>query len=247
MNVRRVCLLTRHALSEAAHLRLAWMLVLAALALVAGASVLREFNFGQEEARFFQDLTQGTLMLFGTAQAILLTVTLVLGGLERGLPGLLFTRGVRRAEWLVACLLATWVSLAWLSLAVHVVLGLLLAGHGHPVALAELFRAGGAGLLRLGLVACFALAMCTVTRSPLLATTLSLALTFAAQLAPVIAWAGSHGRPAARPIWIGLERLLPNFATIEPGPGFAWSFVYATGYAVLYTALACLVFARREL
>jgi len=247
MSARRVWLLAQLALGEAVHLRLAWVLACAALALVAGISVLREFNFGLEEARFFEDVTEGTLMLFGTAQAILLVVTLVHGGLERGRAGLLFTRGVRRPEWLVACLVAVWVSLAWLALAAHVLLGLLLAWHGHAVSVAGLAVTGGLAMLRLGLVACFALAMCAVSRSPLLAMTLALALTVTAQLAPVIAWAASHGRPAARVAWSVLDWMLPNFAALEAGPGVGGALAYAADYAALYVALACLVFSRREL
>jgi ABC-type transport system involved in multi-copper enzyme maturation permease subunit len=240
-------LLALHALREAAHLKLAWVLTLAALALVTGVSALREFNFGIEEARFFADLTRGTLLLFGTAQAILLTVAIVHGGLEKGVPGLLFTRGVRRWEWMVASLGAVWVSLGWLALGAYLLLGFLLASHGHAISPGALSLECGHAVLRLGLVACFALATCAVCRSPLLAASLALALTLTAQLAPIIGLAESQGRPAVRLAWGVLARILPDFAALEAPSGAATSVLYAAGYAALYTTAACLVFSRREL
>jgi ABC-type transport system involved in multi-copper enzyme maturation permease subunit len=246
MSGRRIWLLGLQALREAVHLRLAWLLVLAALVFGAGVSALADFNFGLEEARFFGDLTEGILMFFGTAQAILLAVTLVQGGLQRGAPGLLFTRGVRRSEWLVACLLAVWVTLAWLTLAAYAILALVLIWHGGAPTV-TLAAACFSATVRLGLVACFALATSALSRSPLLATTLALALTVAAHLAPIISWAATHGRAATRPVWRLLGDVVPNFAALEPGASFAAILGQGAGYAALYTFLACQLFAHREL
>lgn len=247
MKPARVWWLVQLALAEAAHLRLAWVLGVAGLAVVAGASVLREFNFGIEEARFLQDLDAGALTVFGIAQAILLTVTLVNGGVERGRPGLLLSHGVRRSEWLVAALLAVLVSLAWLVLGVYFLLGLQLHWSGHPVEIAGLAAACGRDSLRLGLVACFALATSVVCRSSLLAMILALALAIAAQLAPILAWAGTHGGPAARIGWIALGGIVPDFPSLDAGGDVLRSVAGVAGHAALYTLFACVVFARREL
>ena len=62
--------LIQQALGEAWHLRAGRVIVFAALVVAAGASVLREFNFGAEEPRFLCDFAEGTIALFGTVLAI---------------------------------------------------------------------------------------------------------------------------------------------------------------------------------
>ncbi len=246
-SAQRLWLLTQHALREAAHLRLAWGVALAILVLVAGASVLDEFNFGVERARFFADFAEATLALFGAALAIVMVGALFYGAVENRTLGPLFVRGVRRPEWLLSLLLAVWVALAWLALAVAILLAGLLAWRGHAVAGAPLAARFGFAWLRLALVAGFALTFCCLSRSPLLAVLLSLAFTLAAHLSPVIERARLHGRAMTQAGWTALDWLLPNLAALDMEKHPASPAAYAAGYAALYFLLSCLLFSRREI
>ena len=103
---RRLWWLVQQALREVVHLRFVWVVGLAAMVMIAGVVVLREFNFGAEEERFFRDYAEATLALWGTVVAIMLNVSLVQGGVERGSLVMTFMRGVRRHEWLLSRWLA---------------------------------------------------------------------------------------------------------------------------------------------
>ena len=113
---RRMWWLVQQALREVVQLRFAWIVGLTALVMMAGVTVLREFNFGAEEGRFLRDYAEATLGLWGTVIAIMLNVALVQGGMERGSLVLTFIRGVRRHELLLSRWLAVGVALAWLTL-----------------------------------------------------------------------------------------------------------------------------------
>jgi hypothetical protein len=240
----RLWLLTVQALREAAHLRLAWALAAAALALTGAATLLREFNFGAEEARFLCDLAEGALMLFGLLLAIALPVALFHLRPVRDSYGVLQMHGVRRHEWLLSRALASCVAVLWLALIVQCLLSVLLWRSGQVVPPSALAVAGGISALRLMVVACLAVAMCSLCRGPLLAAVLTLALTLAAQLSPVIAWTQQRGSGAMRVMWHVLDWALPDFQAV----GVSGSqLAYVVGYVALYLTFACWTFSRREL
>jgi ABC-type transport system involved in multi-copper enzyme maturation permease subunit len=239
--------LTQQALAEARHLKLVWIMLIATLALVAGASMLREFNFGAEEPRFIRDFAEGALALFGTVLAIALSAVLVQGGLATDGIGFVLVRGVRRHEWLLSRWLAVCVSLGWLVLAGYLLLGALLGFHGHPISVELLVRNAGLMFLRLALVAEFALLCSVAARGFPLAVVLSLALSLAAQLAPMIEWAQRHGGNSGRWLWTSLAWLVPSFEAFESGNEFGHAIAYAGGYAIIYLGVSCLIFSQREL
>lgn len=240
----RVWLLTGQALREAVHLKLAWALVAAALAMTGAAALLREFNFGAEEARFLSDLAEGALALFGVLLAIALPLALFHLRPARDTIGVLQMHCVRRHEWLISRAVAAAVAVIWLAVVVQGLLALLLWRTGHKVVIAELVAAGGISALRLVVVTWLAALMCTLCRGPLLAASLALALTFALQLAPVISWAQQHGSGVLRWGWQALDWALPDF----PKAGFTGvQLACIAGYGVLYLAVACWTFSRREL
>lgn len=245
--IRRMWWLVQQALREVRHLRFVWIVALAALVMIAGVAVLREFNFGTEEGRFLRDYAEATLALWGTVVAIVLNATLVQGGVERGVWVMAFVRGVRRSEWLLSRWLAVGVALAWLTLLGYLVLGIMLARHGHAVAIRELIMAGGRMFLRLMLVSSFALLTSAASRGFLMASGLALGLTLAAQLASILEWAGRHSGTSAGWGWRLLDWLVPAFQVLEAGTPAASALIYATVYAALYASLACMIFSRREI
>lgn len=244
---RRWWWLGQQALREVVHLRIAWLLGAIVLVMIAGVSVLREFNFGTEEKRFLCDYAEASLALWGTVVAIVLTLALIQGETARGSLVLTSVRGVRRHEWLVARWLAVGVTLAWLTLLGYAVLGGLLRWHGHGGEERELVFAAGRMFLRLWLVSSFALAAAVVARGFLLASGLALGLTLAAQLASILDWAGRHNGAAARWYWQLVDCLVPAFQMLEPGTRMGDALLYATGYAILYAVVACTLFSRREI
>ena len=247
MTARRLSLLAGEAVREALHLRLPWALALACLGLGAGGAALTGFNFGLAEPRFLSDLADGELALFGGAQALLLTVVLVHGALERGRPQLLLARGVRRWEWLAGNLAAAWAASAALAAGVYLVLGALLLWRGHAVDPAGLAADGARAFFRLAVVAALALATAAICRSTFLAAVLALALTVAGQLAPVAHWNATHGGPAGRTGWTALGCILPDFSLLGDGSTLAAAAGRASVYCALYGLLAAAVFARRDL
>lgn len=246
-SIRRMWWLVQQALREVMHLRLAWIIGLAALVMIAGVAVLREFNFGAEEPRFFRDYAEATLALWGTVIAIILNVVMVQGGVDRGALVMTFVRGVPRHEWLFSRWLAVGVALAWLTLLGYLVLGIILAWHGHAVPVRELVMAGGRMFLRLALVSSFALMTCAVSRGFLMAGGLALGLTLAAQLASILDWAGRHSGTTAAWGWRLLDWLVPAFQVLDAGTHAIHALIYAGGYAAFYVALACMIFSRREI
>jgi len=244
---RRMWWLLQQALREVVQQRFAWILGCTALVMIAGASVLREFNFGAEEGRFLRDFVEATLALWGTVMAIMLNVAMVQGGVELGSLVMTFMRGVRRHEWLLSRWVAVGVALAWLTVLGYLTLGGLLAWHGHAVPVGQLAVAGGRMFLRLALVSSFALTACAVSRGLLLATGLALSLTLAAQLSSILQWAGRHGGASARWGWQAIDWVVPAFRVLDSGTNALHALIYAASYAVLYALLACALFSRREI
>jgi hypothetical protein len=241
---RRLWLLTIQALREAAHLRLAWAVAAVALTLTGAAGLLRQFNFGATEARFLCDLAEGTLMLFGVGLAIALPVALLHLRPARDTVGLLQMHGVRRHEWLLSRAMASWVTLLWLGFTVQVIVAVLLWRCGQSVPPSTLVAAGATSVLRLAVVASVAVAMGSLCHSPLLAAILTLALTVAAQLSPVIAWAQERSETAASVLLRAVDWALPDFQAMGVSGQPA---LYSAGYVALCMTLGCWIFSRREL
>ncbi|GEM_PF-2061324 len=244
---RRMWWLIQQALREVVHLRFVWIMGFIALVMIAGVSVLREFNFGTEEGRFLRNYVEATLALWGTVIAVILNVAMVQGGVERGALVLTLVRGVQRHEWLLSRWVAVAVALAWLTLLGYVTLGVLLVRHGHVAPVSELTLAGGRMFLRLMLVASFALTACVVARGFLMATGLALGLTLAAQLSSILEWAGRHGGTNTNWGWQILSWVVPAFHVLDGSTKALDTLLYASGYAALYALLACAIFSRREI
>lgn len=243
--VRRVWQTAQLLLREAWHLRLAWAAAGLAVALVALAALLRDLNFGAAETRFLVDAARAALGIGGVLLIALVGPALFFSGLASHVARLLFVRGVRRGEWLVA----QWLVLLALCGALLAVcaasLALLLGGLGHQAAIAPAMALLARGVGPLVVLAGFSLLACAVARSSTLATLLLVAVAICAQLAPAL-------RPLQRAdgitawFWRMADWLLPDFSVFS-GPWTLAVATYAVGTSLVAVGVAVLVLRPREL
>lgn len=238
--------LVQFQLAEALHERVAWVLSGAAVALVLAGSALRTFNFGAAEPRFFASVAEVVLLGTGTLLSAVLGPALLGRGIAARTAQLLFTRGVRRAEWVAATLAALWLVLGWLVVLLGAALAWLLVRHGHGAQVGAALRqvAGGtAGIFIVGAGAVFFGAV--FERAPAAAAATG-ALALAGQLAPILARLAESSRGLEAAGWRVLDWLVPNFSALSGGGGEV-ALLYVIGYTAVYVAAAVLIFSRREL
>ncbi len=233
-------------LAEALHQRVLWLVAAAAVGLVLSVGVLREFNFGAAEARFFVSVGQVTLALGGAVVVALLGPALVAGGLMQRTAQLLLARGVRRSGWVVANLAALAVAVGWLVVLLALALAAMLALHGHAEAIRPALRvlAVGAGGLLVWAAAAVFFATVFERTTPAAAATLALAL--ASQLAPVLQHLAGRADGGAGWVWRVLAWLVPNLGGLETAAGGTVVLLVA-GYAAVFAGAAVIVFSRREI
>lgn len=232
-------------LAEARHQRVVGVLAAVAVLGVAMASVLRSFNFGAAEPRFFAQVARAGLWGTGVMIAALVGPALVQGGVKAGSAAALFARGVSRWAWVAATIVALWTALAWLTLLVAAGLAALLVWHGHAGAW------GAAALLARDLGALLVLANAAVLFSALFgqptpASLATVGLALAAALAPIVERMAARSEGMERGFWTVLDWAVPNFAALVGAPGSA-GLVWVSGYAAAYAVAAGLIFSRREL
>lgn len=233
-------------LAEALHQRAPWLAGAAAVALVLSIGVLREFNFGAAEARFFVSIGQLTLLLAGTVTVALLGPALVGGGVTQRTAHVLFARGVRRADWVAANVAALAVVVGWLAVFLGAALAVMLARYGHGEAISPAMRAMAAGAGGLLVLAAAAVFFAAIFERPTPAAAATLGLALAAQLAPVLQHLAAHAQGAPAWGWRALAWIVPNLPGLETAPG-AGAALAVAGYVVVFTAAAGIVFSRREL
>ena len=164
--LQRVGWVARQSLAEALRLRLTVLLALAGAMLVLMALRLREFNFGHEEMKFISDFGLGAIGLLGTLLAALGTAHLFFSDVNGGVIGCLFTRALRRWEYVAGKLAGVMALLALYVFVLVAVLTLVLALRerelvGSDFPLARLLQAGALVWLKLTLVAVMTLTVCT--------------------------------------------------------------------------------------
>jgi ABC-type transport system involved in multi-copper enzyme maturation permease subunit len=233
-------------LAEATHQRVLWLVAAAAVALVLSVGVLREFNFGAAEARFFVSVGQVTFALGGAVVVALVGPALVAGGLAQRTAHLLLARGVRRSAWVLANLAALAVAVGWLVVLLALALGAMLALHGHAEALPAALRGLGIGAGGVLVWAAAAVFFATVFERPTPASAATLAFALASQLAPVLAHLAARGEGWAGWGWRALAWLVPNLGGLETASG-GGAALAVVGYVGVFAGAAVVVFSRREI
>lgn len=246
--LRRVGWVARQALAEALRMRLTVLFALGGAMLVLMALRLREFNFGHAELKFISDFGLGAIGLMGTLLAALGTAHLFFSDIHGGVIGCLFTRTLRRWEYVTGKLVGVMALLALYVFVLVAVLALVIAWREREVAgnffpLARLLQAGALVWLKLSLVAVMTLTVCTYAGSMLFAALAGLMLALVAQLRPLAQ--AAHGL-----VWL---RVWPNLGVFDVEPllnGLAVSLpsllLYWLGYMVLFTGVAAYVCHQRD-
>ena len=233
-------------LAEALHQRVWWLVAAAAVGLVLSVGVLREFNFGAAEARFFVSVGQVTLGFGGAVLTALLGPTLLTGGLAQRTAHVLFARGVRRSDWVLANFAALAVVVGWLVVMLAGALVAMLALHGHADAIRPALRTLAVSVGGLVVWAAAAVFFATVFERTTPAAAATVALALASQLAPV--WQHLAGRvdSAMGWGWRALAWVVPNLGGLESAAGGTVA-VLVVGYAAVFVGAAMIVFSRREI
>jgi hypothetical protein len=207
---RRIRLIAGQTLGEALRLRLGALLVVVAGLLLLGSRWLREFNFGAPEIAFLGDFGLGIIGLVGQLLAVLLTTHLFFNDLSAGAAACVFTRPVRRWEYIVAKLAGVTGLLAIVTVALGALLGALIFWRSRQLGvpgggLAVFAAACALQWMKFTLAAAMTLGVCAYANSVL----------FAACAGFLLVTIG-HLRPFATG---GLEwlRIWPNLALFDAG------------------------------
>ncbi len=227
-------------------LRAGWVIVAVVVAFVAGGALMRQLHFDTAEVFFLVDYAAGVLAGGGAAFAALVGPGIFFEGLRTRATTVVLLHGVRRSELVAAQVAATVVALGWLALLCGVAAVALFHGLGHGAFVPDVVRALVRALGPLLVVAAAGIFFATLTRSALLATTLTLALALAGHLAAVVAHAAERASVAGQIVWWALGACVPRFAVADDAPAVLAA-AYFGGYALLYTGLGAWVFSRREL
>jgi len=269
--MRRVRLIATATLRESLQQRSFGLLLLAALAFVAGTLFLRQFNFGSSELKFVADLGFGMLSLGAALLAITMTTQVFFDECERRTLHLLLARGVSRSEFLLGKLggvtlllgLYTFVLLTCLCPVLWAretaLLALMPDGfeRGYGLNFAGVMIAAYAFWLKSWVLASAVLWLATFAQNRISAMGCGLLLLVIFHTGGVLAVYGSNG---GWPAWLsyGVRYILPDFAAFDLTPavfegadGFVGRAARLTLYAVLYGAvfigLGVLQLRRREI
>lgn len=188
-SLRRIRLIAAQAVGEALRLRLAGLFAAVAALLLLGSRWLREFNFGATELLFIGDFGLGVIGLLGTLLAALATAQLVFNDFAAGSAACLFTRPVRRWEYIAGKLAGVAGLLALFTAALGGLLGALMWGRGMqlgvpPPALPVFFSACALQWMKFTLVAAMTLGVSAYAGSALFATSAGLLLAMIGHLRP---------------------------------------------------------------
>lgn len=251
-------------------------LLLVAVAFTGSSLFLREFNFGSSELKFIYDLGTGTVLLFGTIVAVLLTTQMIFSELDNHTALTILARPVPRHTFLLGKFLGIW-ALLWcfvliLCLLLFAILqaryALLMQGHeGGGASAVEGFRRLDVLVfalvqgVRLGVIAALTLFFSTIASSQLFAMVVSFLGIMICQLQYVAleSLSGQTG-PLYRLAVGGIAVLFPNFHLFNLGDmlvfpmedavsagGVLRILGYGLLYILIYPLLAVFLFRSREL
>lgn len=244
--LRQYWALVQFWLAIALRLRAGWAIGAIALALVAGGALMRQLHFGSAEAGFLVDYAAGVLASGGAVFAALVGPGIFFEGLRTRMTAVVLLHGARRAKLVAAQVAATLVAVGWLALLCILATAVLFLALGHGALASEAMRALARAMGPLLVVGAAGVFFSTLTRSALLATTLTLGLALGGHLAAAIVEVGETASAAGRLAWGAVGALVPHFAVADRAPA-AVVVTYFGFYALLYTGLGAWVFSRREL
>lgn len=256
--MRAVVAIAVNTAREALRERLMYNLVVFALVLIVGALTISQLTLG-EQFRIIANIGTASAQLFGTLIAVLVGVGLVSKEMDRRTCYPILARPISRAAFVAG----KWFGLAAV-LALNTAVMMAVSG-------ATLWAyTGNAGFARLPFFACYGLLLVQFAVCAAFAvffssfTTSTLATIFALSVV-----AAGHAFAEVRGFWLTaqqagmkpfvhvLDVLLPNMGLLDLKEAFTYGdavaagsvalrAAYGAGYAAVILALACLVFARRD-
>jgi ABC-type transport system involved in multi-copper enzyme maturation permease subunit len=271
-SLARLGWIARNTMREAVRQRIFVFVVVLAVLMVAGALLLREFNFGTSELKFLADFGFGALTLFGSLLAVVVTAQLFFGEIENRTVLTILAKPVRRSEFIAGKFLGVWAVL--LVFCVVVALTLLLVLYTREAALlrtlpdrppgGELVDYGGIiaycvlQWLKFGVVAGFTMLIASYAHTNLFTIAAAFLVLVICHLQHLAQDAWKHGASAGTRAgaWL-LAHVFPNFQLfnvgdrVAGGHGISLELVgrvaaYALVYVAVTLGLATYLFRRRE-
>jgi len=247
--------LAANTVRELARNKLLYVLLVFALALILGSVLLASLTIGQWE-RVINDVGLATVELSGALIAVLVGVGLLAGEVDRRTVYVTLAKPVTRARFVVGRYLGLCAMLVLLVAVMGGALTGVLRAAGFPMTFT-----GAAALLlicvELCLLAAFAVLFSSFTTTTL-GTTFAVSVFAIGHMAGELAtWAGKLKGPSASMLAV-LARVVPNLQLLNlktqaanqlpVSPGFVGlCALYGLLYSAVLLAVACLVFARRDL
>lgn len=258
---------------EAVRQRFFGALLLLAAGMIAGAQLLREFNFGSSELKFITDFGFGAVTLFGTILAVILAAQLFFAEIENRTALTLLAKPVHRSEFVLGKFVGVAVVLAAFTAVTMLVLVAVLWVRESALmaAMPEAFEDGR--LVRYGSIGWFGavqwLKFCVVAAITLLIASFAHTNLYAVVLAFLVvlichlqylahdSWRRMAGGIARAGTWL-LAVMFPNFQVFNVGDRIAagealaaqvvgGAMAYGTLYVGVFVGLAIFVFSRREI
>jgi ABC-type transport system involved in multi-copper enzyme maturation permease subunit len=255
-SIQRIFTIARNTFREAVRDRVLYNLVLFVLLITASAVFLGELTAGQE-ARTIVNLGLSAMLLFGVFISIFVGVSLVSKEIERRTVFAIFSKPIRRGEFIVG---------KYLGLCLTLLVNVLIMGAG--VSLALLYVGGGSlvfsiwGAIYLIFLELTILTAVAILFSSFSSPSLSALLTFFVFIighfsASLRDFAENLGSNAARVFFNFLYYLLPNLSFYEfrtnsahgdvpPLAMLGGATLYAVFYISILLAVTILIFSRRN-
>lgn len=270
-SLSRIGAIAANTFREAVRMRLFLLLVFTGVASLAAGLYFKEFNLGSSELRFIADFGFGAMTFLGSIIAVVITVQLFYGEIERRSVLPILSKPISRWEFLLGKILGIWGTIC--SFIVIITLALVAALWIRTMQLGlsqrELAEIGQGieffGIVVFAFLQCFRLLVlaaitaffCSYATSSLFAIFMGFFAWILTQMRSVIAEHWGQGGGVAEQFAKGVSLLVPDLRLFEVG-GMAFGeagptlpimlqlIAYALVYAMLYGSLAVMVFRKRE-
>lgn len=270
-SLSRIEAIAENTFREAIRMRLFLLLVFTGVASLAAGLYFKEFNLGSSELRFISDFGFGAMTFLGSIIAVVVTVQLFYGEIERRSVLPILSKPISRWEYLLGKILGVWGTIcsfiAIITLALVLALWIRIGQIG--ISREELAAMGQgidfSGIALFAFLQCFRLVVlvavtaffCSYATSSMFAVFMGFFAWILTQMRSVIAAHWGQGGGLAEQLAKGVSLLVPDLRLFEVGGLLLGAnglslvetlqlIAYALLYAFLYGFLATLVFRRRE-
>lgn len=269
----RIGVIAELTLLEAVRQRLFGVLLVLAAGMIAGAQLLREFNFGSSELKFITDFGFGAVTLFGTILSVVTAAQLFFAEIENRTALTLLAKPVYRAEFVLGKFLGVAAVLGlFAAVTTGVLVGVLWSresalmsavpeafADGRLVQYGSVVAFGALQWLKFAVIAAMTLVVAGFANTNLYSVVISFLVVLICHLQYLAHESWNHlGSFAARAGARLLAAVFPNFQMFNVGDRIAagqpiegavlsGSAAYGVLYLAVFLGLAIYVFRRREI